>query len=262
MNDIAWNFSTLLGLATLLTGLMMAIDRLWFKPKRLLSPKAKTPWLTEQVESVFPVLLLVLLVRSFIGEPFRIPSGSMKPGLLEGDFILVNKYAYGLRLPILGTKIVPIGDLQRGDVVVFHAPFNISEDFIKRVVGLPGDTIEYKNKTLYINGQPQLQTVLGVDYDLELTGQSHAVHKQEEALEGHPHTIFIRPSSPSQTIEPFVIPEGEYFVLGDNRDNSKDSRFWGLVPDKYIVGKAVRIWMSWDLLDKRLRSERIWSPIE
>jgi signal peptidase I len=262
MFDIAWNFATLLTLGVLVCALLMALDLLWLKPRRLLTVKQSAPWLIVQAEAIFPVLLLVLCVRSFLFEPFRIPSGSMKPGLLEGDFILVNKYAYGLRLPLLGTKVVSIGHLKRGDVVVFHAPFNISEDFIKRVVGLPGDRIEYKHKTVYINGQPQLQTDDGVDYDLELHGQSYTVQKKTEYFtNGISHTLFIRPHVVGQDMPAFVVPEGEYFMLGDNRDNSRDSRFWGLVKDKYIVGKAVRIWMSWDTIDKKIRMERIGNKI-
>jgi signal peptidase I len=261
MLDIAWNFSTFLTFGTLLVGLIVFLDHCWLKPRRLVSINLKEPWLVEQARSFFPVLLVVLLLRSFLAEPFRIPSGSMKPGLLEGDFIAVNKYAYGLRLPVLRHKLIAIGEPQRGDVVVFHAPFDISQDFIKRLVGLPGDKIEYKDKVLYVNGKPQPQDYLGVDYDIDLNGASTTVQKYLEDLEGVPHEIFVRSSKIGQDIPVFVVPAGHYFMVGDNRDNSADGRVWGFVPDKNIVGKAFLIWMSWDSLGHTIRFHRIGSKI-
>lgn len=258
---IAWNFSTYLTLGTLAAGLIVLFDRLWLAPQRLVSKNGDLPWLTEQARSFFPVLLVVLLLRSFLVEPFRIPSGSMKPGLLEGDFIAVNKYAYGFRLPVLGTKIFAVGEPQRGDVVVFHAPFDISQDFIKRLVGLPGDTIEYKDKILYLNGEPQHQEYVGVDYDIDLKGYSETVQKHVEDLKGVPHHIFLCPRKEGQDVGPFVVPAGHYFMMGDNRDNSADSRVWGLVPDHNIVGQAFLIWMSWDSLETTIRFGRMGTKI-
>lgn len=259
---IAWNFSTYLTFGTLLTGLIVLLDLGWLKPRRLVSAHAKEPWVIEQARSFFPVLLVVLILRSFLAEPFRIPSGSMKPQLLEGDFIVVNKYAYGLRLPVLRSKFVPIGEPQRGDIVVFHAPFDISQDFIKRLVGLPGDKIEYKNKMLYVNDKPQSQNALGVDYDIDLNGISSTVQKYVEHLEGVPHEIFLRPSKIDQDLPAFHVPAGHYFMMGDNRDNSADSRVWGLVPNDNIVGKAFLIWMSWDSIEHNIRFHRIGTAIQ
>ncbi len=259
--EIAWNFASYLTLGTLACGALAALDQLILKPRRLVSSEAKTPWVIQEVRSFFPVLLIVLLFRSFLLEPFRIPSGSMKPGLLEGDFILVNKYAYGLRLPLGGAKIVSLGALHRGDVVVFQGPFNPSQNFIKRVVGLPGDVIEYKDSTLFVNGEPQEQQTLGVDYDLELSGQSWTVERKTEDLLGLIHEIFVRENSPHMTLPATTVPEGHYFMVGDNRDNSRDSRYWGFVADRYIIGKAFFIWMSWDPIDKKIRFNRIGRAI-
>ena len=259
--EIAWNFSTFLTFGAIFFGLIVFIDKYWLKPRRLVSAELKEPWVIEQARSFFPVLLVVLILRSFLAEPFRIPSGSMKPGLLEGDFIAVNKYAYGLRLPVLRLKFVSIGEPQRGDVVVFHAPFDISQDFIKRLAGLPGDEIEYKDKVLYINGKPQPQEYLGVDYDIDLNGASTTVQKYIENLEGVPHEMFVRPTKMGQDVPPFTVPAGHYFMVGDNRDNSADGRVWGFVPDKNIVGKAFLIWMSWDSLDSTIRFNRMGTKI-
>lgn len=260
--EIAWNFASILAVATVLCALVLVFDRLWLRPRRLLSSSTKEPWLVVEAKSFLPVLLVVVLLRSFLVEPFRIPSGSMKPNLLEGDFILVNRYIYGLRLPVFGTKFLSISSPQRGDVVVFHAPFDLSQDFIKRVVGVPGDIIEYRHKSLYVNGKEQSKDFLGVDYDVELDGESWTVNKSIEHLGEVDHAIFIRPTREGGELGPIVVPDGHYFVMGDNRDNSKDSRYWGFVPDELLVGKAFFIWMSWDHTDKSLRFSRIGQSIE
>ncbi len=193
----------------------------------------------EYAKSFFPVLALVLLLRSFVIEPFQIPSASMVPTLLVGDYILVNKYTYGLRLPVLGTKIVDIGDPQRGDVMVFFPPHK-DIYFIKRVIGLPGDKISYKNKTLTINGEKASQTLLAELPPIspiveltseELTGVDHLIHKNKRAIRNDDFSITVKP--------------GHYWMMGDNRDNSSDSRVWGQVPEERIVGKAFARWLHW-----------------
>ena len=194
---------------------------------------------------IIPVILAVLLLRSFLVEPFRIPSGSMMPTLLVGDFILVNKFAYGIRLPVLNNKVIEIGEAQRGDVVVFRYPKDPTVDYIKRVVGLPGDRVGYFNKVIYINGEAIGQVPAGVyvgkGSGISMSGAS----KRSEQLNGVQHDILVMQRSPGLEGE-FVVPDGEYFVMGDNRDNSNDSRFWGSVPEANLVGKAFRIWMNWD----------------
>jgi signal peptidase I len=185
------------------------------------------------------------VLRSFVAEPFRIPSGSMMPTLLVGDFILVNKFAYGLRLPVLDTKIVAIGEPQRGDVVVFRYPEDPSVDYIKRVVGVPGDRVAYRNKILYINGQAMAQTPIGSYVGVGSGVSSSGADLREEDLVGVRHRILVRPGANGVEGE-MVIPEGHYFMMGDNRDNSKDSRYFGPVPEGNLVGKAFMIWMNWD----------------
>jgi signal peptidase I len=206
------------------------------------------------------VLLVVLLVRSFLVEPFRIPSGSMMPTLLVGDFILVNKFAYGLRLPVLNTKFVRIGEPQRGDVVVFRYPNDPSVDYIKRVIGVPGDHIAYYDRTLTINGKPMPQQGLKV-YDGPEAELVPNAEVREEHLQKVSHNILIQPWKPSVEGE-FTVPAGQYFVMGDNRDNSNDSRYWGTVPEQNLVGKAFVIWMNWNSSSGGLARERIGMTIQ
>jgi signal peptidase I len=197
----------------------------------------------EYSRSFFPVLLVVLVVRSFLFEPFRIPSSSMVPTLLVGDFIFVNKYVYGLRLPVINTKIVPVGEPERGDVIVFKLPSDPSVNYIKRLVGLPGDEVVYLNKRLFINGEPVPIELIGSVADFP--GQKTLVAR--EALGKASHDVFLEPFSMGREGR-YKVPSGHYFMMGDNRDNSQDSRFSqvGFVPQDNVVGKAVRIWMNWD----------------
>src|SRR5690554_834372 len=196
------------------------------------------PWLIRETKSFLPIILVVLVVRSFIVEPFQIPSSSMEPSLDVGDFILVNKFTYGIRLPVTNTKVITVNQPQRGEVMVFFPP-NDARYFIKRVIGLPGDYIEYRDKVLYINGeqqhlQPVEQTALNFEWR-ELF---------EENLDGVKHAIYNDPHRQAQNAA-FVVRPGHYFMMGDNRDNSSDSRVWGQVPEENIVGKAFLIWMHW-----------------
>ena len=204
------------------------------------------PKIVEYARSFFPVFLIVLLLRSFLIEPFRIPSGSMMPTLLVGDFILVNKFVYGIRLPVSDQKIFAVSNPERGDVVVFRYPLDPSTPFIKRFVGLPGDRIAYYNKVLYINGQQADQRIVGT-YTGHGAGENMTgASLRQETLGDIAHPILVQTGYPS-TDGKLVVPEGHYFVLGDNRDNSRDSRYWGTVPDELLIGKAFVIWMNWDL---------------
>ena len=214
---------------------------------------AREPVLVEYARSFFPVIFAVLILRSFLVEPFRIPSGSMMPTLLVGDFILVNKFSYGIRLPVLNKKVIDLGDPQRGDVIVFRYPIEPSVDYIKRVVAVPGDTIFYKNKTLFINEKPMPQTRIGVYTGVGSGARESGSIKSVENLHGVEHNILAHPMAPNLAMGcnvlrhgPVKVPEGHYFAMGDNRDNSNDSRCWGLVPDANLVGKAFGIWMNWD----------------
>ncbi len=241
------SFELILVIITAITGVIVYVDRVVWKPKRDRSVTTeKEPVLVEYSRSLFPVFLIVLVLRSFVVEPFRIPSGSMYPTLEIGDFIVVNKFAYGVKLPVTQTKVLPIGEPERGDVVVFKYPKDPDVDYIKRVIGLPGDEIAYYGKTLYINGNPVKQKLLG-EYEGTASGKvMDGASLLEEFLEEHSHDILLDPEKSSQDMNTVVVPEGHYFMMGDNRDHSNDSRFWGFVPEKNLKGKAFAIWMNWD----------------
>jgi len=277
-----FDFAALMVLATIFTGVIWALDARVWAPKRRqkaqelgdslshLSDKklaeaqekiSREPILVEYSRSLFPVILIVLLLRSFLVEPFRIPSGSMMPTLLVGDFILVNKFAYGIRLPVINTKIIDISEPHRGDVMVFRYPKDPSTDYIKRVIGLPGDRISYYNKQLYINGNAieldKKDVYEGVGSGIGMSGARLVI----EDLSGVKHKILIDNHRPTINDE-FIVPAGNYFVMGDNRDNSNDSRFWGTVPEQNLVGKAFLIWMNWDSANSGISWERIGSSIK
>lgn len=265
-------FALVLFILLIVTGLISLADRLHFSKQR--PAGAPEPWWIEYPKSFFPVILIVFALRSFVAEPFRIPSGSMIPTLLVGDFILVNKYTYGIRLPIVNKKVLQLNDPQRGDVMVFRFPNDPSQDYIKRVVGVPGDVVTYKNKRLYINGEAQpvepMEKYLHPDrMDPKRNLPSDRWYSQRftETLNGVRHEILNDAWDPAAVLQvnPFPgidrctyneygveckVPPGHYFVMGDNRDKSADSRVWGFVPDENIVGKAFFIWFSLDNLGR------------
>ena len=253
-----YDFSALLFVMTIAIGVIWIADFVFFGKKRKEGESA--PFVIEILKSIFPVILIVFVLRAVIYEPFRIPSGSMKPTLLEGDFILVNKHAYGLRLPLIGTKVMAGSAPKRGDVMVFRFPKNTSVDFIKRVVGVPGDKLRYENKILYVNDQPLDQKFLENTADIDLTGHSQDVKELEEKIDNKLHKIWLNFEQGDDKKE-IVVPEGHYFTMGDNRDYSDDSRYWGFVPDALILGRADYIWMSWDTLNKDVRWKRIGSNL-
>lgn len=247
------DFSLLLVVLTAFTGLVWLIDSLFFRRSRMdravqkKIQRPRDPVIIEYSRSLFPVLLIVLLFRSFLFEPFKIPSGSMIPTLLVGDFIVVNKYAYGLRLPVLHTKIVSLGEPKRGDVIVFRYPVDPAVNFIKRLVGLPGDTISYREKQLYINGEPVAEKAQGrfTSDDLKCTTPRADAKRFTETLGEVEHDILLHDNSGTRNNQ-WLVPEGHYFVMGDNRDRSNDSREWGFVPEENLMGRAVGIWLNFD----------------
>ncbi len=270
-----FDFSALLVFLTFVSGAIWLFDSLVFAPGREKSdiaandaepaPDSKEqlnlPVIVEYAKSFFPIFLIVLILRSFIFEPFKIPSGSMMPTLLIGDFILVNKYDYGVRLPVLHNKIIDNKTPERGDIVVFRYPEDPSIPFIKRVVGLPGDKITYRDKTLYINDISVTQSMNG-RYNAHGSGlMMDGVSLRIEHLGDTDHEILVSPDRLSQELE-VRVPKGHYFVLGDNRDNSKDSRFWGFVPDENLVGRAFMIWMNWDTKNGGVDFHRIGTIIK
>lgn len=301
---MVFDFSAFLVIAAVLTGVMWAVDSIFWLPKRRaalatylerqgvsadaratkrllreadysaafatahegkiveaeLRQRAKEPVLTEYARAFFPIIVVVLILRSFLVEPFRIPSGSMMPTLLEGDFILVNKFTYGLRLPVANLKMVTLDTPARGDVVVFRYPKDPSINYIKRVIGLPGDRVHYENKTVYINGQPMLQDPEGTYFASGQGMSMSGAERRKERLNTLQHDILITPGQPSMSVD-VVVPAGHYFMMGDNRDNSNDSRFWGFVPEEYLVGKAFMIWFSWDSVNTRVNWSRMGEGI-
>ncbi|WP_298442406.1 signal peptidase I [uncultured Ferrimonas sp.] len=276
-------FSHILVILTLASGLVWAFDHFVLLPKRRMAVATaeasngaplgddarhsmlREGAIAENCHGVFPVLFAVLIFRSFIFEPFQIPSGSMMPTLLVGDFILVEKYAYGLKDPVLRSELVATGSPERGDIVVFKYPKDERVDYIKRVVGLPGDRIVYRNKTLYIQpkcdrGQspcPQLQEVAQASVNQgEFSQGKLPLTRLKEQLGEVTHDLLVNPSrrepvgyyhsQPGTRVGEWIVPEGKYFAMGDNRDNSTDSRFWGFVDQSQLVGRATFIWMSFE----------------
>jgi signal peptidase I len=250
------SFALFLFILLTVTGVVWAVEAGWLRRRR--PEGSRQPWWVEYSVSFFPVILIVFALRSFLVEPFKIPSSSMVPTLLVGDFILVNKFTYGVRLPVMNRKIVELGTPKRGDVMVFRFPEDPALDYIKRVVGLPGDRVEYRNKRLVINNAavPTRQ----VDDYLSRERMQFS-RRYVEKLDGAEHEILIEDDTPGFVPAgrsfPFssncnyntsglacTVPPGHYFVMGDNRDNSSDSRVWGFVPDENIVGKAFFIWLN------------------
>lgn len=255
-----FNFELILTLAVIVSGLIWLLDALYFSKQRRAAGITAQPGWVEYGRSFFPILLIVLLLRSFLAEPFRIPSGSDEPTLLPGDFIVVNKFHYGLRLPVSHTKFFSLAEPKTGDIAIFRYPINPSVDFIKRIIGVPGDTITYINKVLYINGKKAPQKFLADAEDKDEAGNLWPVKEKQEDLPGKSHKIYLRSDAPAQDFS-VVVPPGQYFAMGDNRDDSNDSRYWGFVPEENLVGNAMVIWFSWDGDKHQVRWARMGEKI-
>jgi len=265
---MSFDFPFILVCATVISGLIWLVDSLlWVKKRQALATannqSASRPKVVEYARSFFPVLLIVLLIRSFVAQPFRVPTGSLEPTVQPVEFLLVNQFAYGLRLPVWHSKIVPISEPKRGDIVVFRWPVNPKIDFVKRVIGLPGDHISYVNKVLTINGKKASQKLVGYAVDSDGGSRNWPVKVMQENLLGVIHKIYVcakQAQCPTQQVHNFynlVVPKGHYFMMGDNRDNSEDSRIWGFVSEKALIGKAFLIWLSWDTKTSSIRWQRI-----
>ncbi|MEJ2114571.1 MAG: signal peptidase I [Gammaproteobacteria bacterium] len=276
--DFHFDLELALLIGAVVTGLVWLLDKLFLGDKRrkralensynsthsqeAVEPRSKDyrePWFIDLCKSFFPILLIVLILRSFVAEPFRIPSGSMMPTLLHGDFILVNKFSYGIRLPVWHKKILNIGSPQRGDVAVFRYPKNPADDYIKRVIGLPGDHIIYRNKKLYINGDLVSQEKNGIYQGKGANSVMNGATIFRENLK-QPHNILLKKFG-NYALGEYTVPQNHFFVMGDNRDHSSDSRIWGFVPEENLVGRAFLVWMNWDFTGKKFNFNRVGKKI-
>jgi signal peptidase I len=261
------DFALILVLLTLGMGAVWAVDALVMRPRREAvaaeGDRPKEPGLVEFSRSFFPIVLVVLLVRSFLYEPFRIPSSSMMPTLRVGDFIFVSKFSYGLRLPVLNALVLELGQPRRGDVAVFRLPSDPRTNYIKRIIGVPGDTVSIRDKRLWINGEPVPLEPLGETVDIECGGFWFSARIATESIDGRSHHVYL--GDQRDRASPFLdrpVPEGQYLVMGDNRDCSRDGRVIGYIPENHLVGRAVRIWMNWDAEAGRPLWNRIGDRIE
>ncbi|MFT6928234.1 MAG: signal peptidase I [Psychromonas sp.] len=289
---MANTFALILVIATFVTGIIWVIDKIKWGPARRAARKAaqdkasveleeevlatihQENVLVENARSLFPVIAVVFILRSFIYEPFQIPSGSMMPTLLVGDFILVEKFSYGVKEPIWQNTLIPMGKVKRGDVAVFKYPEDIRVDFIKRVVGLPGDHIVYKDKKVYLCESEPCASYKALDMsyigEQEFPEEANKVQVYNEMLGEVAHRILINPmrsdqpsryyQQPGTVAYEWIVPKGHYFMMGDNRDNSKDSRYWGFVPEQNLVGKAVAIWISFEFYRDSSSILPAWIP--
>ncbi len=264
------DFPFLLLFLIIASGAIWLVDCLLFaknRAKPIAPQKATLPVLVDYSKSLFPVFLIVFILRSFVAQLFVVPSGSLAPTVVPGDFVLVTQYSYGLRMPIWNKKIISTGNPKAGDIAVMHWPTNPRVDFIKRVVGVPGDTISYVNKVFYINGKEMSQKYISTQLYSDPGMPQWTVKKMQENLMGVKHDIYLCPETsyacPGRVAQNFynlVIPKGEYLMVGDNRDDSDDSRYWGFVPDRDLVGKAQFIVFSWDS-SAALLHKIVWSRI-
>lgn len=276
-------FPLILVILTIASAIIGLVDKFVFEKRRRAAMEAlpnytdmnkkakkafmKPPLLADYARSLFIVFLVVLVVRSFVVAPFRVPTGSMLPTIQLNDFLLVNKFAYGIRLPVFNTRILSTGEPKTGDIAVFRYPPYPGVDYIKTIIGVPGDHISYINKQLYINGKlvPTKYIKMTVEPDNRNLALLYPKHKNlagvvkayKQDLEGHEHLIYDSPIVPPTNFKNLVVPKGEYFVMGDNRGNSEDSRYWGFVPEKNLIGKAFMVVFSWDSHLHKVRWDRI-----
>ena len=247
---MVFNFPLILLGATIFSGAVILTDHIfirWIK-KRTDGEyqRAALPVVIDYCRSLFPVFLVVFLIRSFVIQPYTVPSGSLEPTVVPGDFMLVNQYSYGITMPIWNKQLIAVGKPQRGQIALFYYPVNPQLTFVKRVIGLPGDRISYIDRVLYINGKKMTQTFVKDRSDIEQGEATTDVKIYQEDLDGLKHDIQIDQRKSSVNFKDLVVPKGEYFMMGDNRDNSDDSRYWGFVPENDFLGKAMFIWLSWD----------------
>jgi signal peptidase I len=245
LNSLTSSLPVILVTLLLITGVISLLDFfVWRKERSNLKVK-KLPFIIEHSRSFFPVFLIVLVLRSFVFQPFNVPTGSLEPTVMPGDYLFVTQYSYGLRTPVWHQLLMPVSSPKRGDIIVLRSPVHPDILLVKRLIGLPGDDISYIDKVLYINGKKMQQTFVKNSFDVE-PGDNIAVKEMSENLSGKVHNILINPNRRAQSFYHLHVPKGQYFMMGDNRDNSDDSRSWGFVPAKNLEGKAKIIFFNWN----------------
>ena len=263
------DFPLILLSALVFTGAVSLVDCIYvWRMKRSTSGQYKRehiPVLIDYCRSLFSVFLIVILLRSFVAQPYRVPTGSLEPTILPGDFLVVTQYNYGLKVPVWQKTLIPVGMPKHGQIALFYYPVTDKYTFVKRVIGVPGDHISYINKVLYINGKEMKQTYLGMADEIEPGSSSIKMKKYQEDLEGVKHDIYVSPQAPASDFKDLVVPKGHYFMMGDNRDRSDDSRYWGFVPGNTFIGRARWLWLSWNSdakhFWKKIRWQRFGTPL-
>lgn len=256
-----FDFLNILALLTLFTGIVTCVDWLLRRKKTSENHERKYSIFVEYARSLFPVFLIVLIIRAFIFQPYRVPTGSLEPSVMPGDLIFVTQFNYGLKVPLWDKVIVPVGTPERGQIALFRWPVNPKYTFVKRVIGLPGDHISYVNKVLTINGVEAKQTFVG-DFNEDLgNGETQPVKRYMENLNGVKHGIIVNPAQPSTDFKNLIVPAGMYFMMGDNRDNSDDSRDWGFVTQNAFIGRALFVWFNIQLSPFSIQWHRIGSKL-
>lgn len=259
--DVYFDYAFLLTFLVLLSGGMVLWD-CWHMARQSKRDAARSrPRHLEYARSFFPVLLVVWLIRSFMIQPYRVPTGSLEPTILPGEFVVASQFSYGLRTPVFSYKFWKIGQPKLGDIALFRWPKDPHIIFIKRVIGTPGDHIVYKDKILFINGKMAIQKNLGLGIAIEDNGLWPVLKRLEHLPNGKEHQIFVRSETNQDETIDVIVPANSYFMMGDNRDGSDDSRYWGVVPDKNLIGKAIAIWFSWDGQQNSIRWGRIGKRI-
>lgn len=263
------SFLNIIFFLTAISGVIILIDKYFWRKNRLAAGDKKEPKGVELSRSLFPVFFVVLIIRSFIVQLFVVPTGSLAPTIMPKAFIVVNQFAYGLRLPVTESKFIPTGHPKRGDIVVFHSPVQPRKDLIKRVIGLPGDQVSYVDKVFYINGKKATQKFIGYTTYGDGDGPKWTVKIMQENLLGVKHNIYVCPKSSTACpgarmnidFKNLVVPKGEYLMVGDNRDDSDDGRFWGFVPERDIMGKGWRVLFSWNSATNSFRSQQFFKRL-
>lgn len=259
---MVFNFLNILLLLTIFSGIIVLVDIIWCQLKKIpIKKNGNYPVIIDYARSFFPILLIILIIRSLLFQPYQVPTGSLEPTIMPGDLILVNQYDYGLYFPLWNKKFFVIGEPKRGQITLLRWAVNPAVTFVKRVIGLPGDHISYQNKVLSINGKKIFQRFIKDTLEIGDDGKTFKAKEYEENLDGIKHLILHRYDRSAQDFQDLVVPKDKYFVMGDNRDDSDDSRSWGFVSSNAFIGRALFVWMSWDSHNHCVRWHRIGNQL-